>query len=168
MSELVSVGIIESRILQIRGKRVLLDRDLALLYQVETRILVQAVKRNLKRFPDDFMFRLTAEEMKIWRSQIVISKNWGRRRYLPYAFTQEGVTMLSGILNSDRAIMVNIQVMRAFVSLRRVALTYSGLKRKIDEMEDKYDSQFSVVFEAIRQLIEPPPEPPKRRIGFHP
>ena len=98
----------------------------------------------------------------------MISKNWGRRRYLPYAFTQEGVTMLSGILNSDRAIMVNIQVMRAFVSLRRVALTYSGLKRKIDEMEDKYDSQFSVVFEAIRQLIEPPPEPPKRRIGFHP
>lgn len=168
MSALIAIEKIESRIFQIRGKRVMLDRDLAILYKVETRILIQAVKRNIKRFPDDFMFILTAEETAIWRSQIVISNNWGRRRYLPYAFTQEGVAMLSGILNSDRAIMVNIQIMRAFVNLRRIALTYTGLKRKIDEMEQKYDSQFGIVFEAIRQLIDPPPEPPKPKIGFHP
>ncbi len=168
MKKVVPQDIIESRIFQIRGKKVMLDRDLAILYEVETRILIQAVKRNAKRFPDDFMFRLTTEETAIWRSQIVISKNWGRRRYLPYAFTQEGVAMLSSVLNSERAILVNIQIMRAFVSLRRIALTYTGLKRKINDMEKKYDSQFNVVFEAIRQLIEPPPEPSKRKTGFHP
>jgi hypothetical protein len=165
MGELVPVAKIENRIFQIRGKRIMFDRDLAEIYGVETRILIQAVKRNYKRFPEDFMFQLTKEETASWRSQIVIS-NWGRRRYLPYAFTQEGVAMLSGVLNSERAIHANIQIMRAFVSLRRVALTYSGLKRKIDDMEKKYDAQFGVVFRAIKQLIEPPPEPPKRRIGF--
>jgi tetrahydromethanopterin S-methyltransferase subunit G len=165
MSELVPVAKIESKIFQIRGKKIMFDRDLAELYGVETKVLLQAVKRNYKRFPDDFMFQLTKEETAIWRSQIVTS-NWGRRRYLPYAFTQEGVAMLSGVLNSEQAIRVNIQIMRAFVNLRRIALTYTGLKKKIDDMEKKYDSQFGIVFEAIRQLMAPPPEPPKRRIGF--
>jgi hypothetical protein len=96
-----------------------------------------------------------------------VTSSWGGRRYEPYAFTQEGIAMLSSVLNSERAIMVNIQIMRAFVALRRIALTYSGLKCKIDEMEKKYDGQFSVVFEAIRKLLEPPPLKPKRRIGFH-
>ena len=168
MSNLIHEEVIEKKIYLIRGHRVMLDKDLAILYGVETRVLIQSVKRNIKRFPGDFMFQLTKEEASNWRSQIVISKNWGRRRYLPYAFTQEGVSMLSSILNNERAIMVNIQIMRAFVSLRRIALTYTGLKRKIDDMEKKYDSQFSVVFEAIRKLLEPPPEKPKRRIGFHP
>ncbi len=165
--EIVPIEKIENRIFQIRGKKVMLDRDLAILYEVETRILIQSVKRNIKRFPDDFMFQLTEEELTNLRSQIVIS-SWGGRRYLPYAFTQEGVSMLSSALNSERAIMVNVQIMRAFVSLRRIALTYTGLKRKIDQMEKKYDSQFSIVFEAIRKLLEPPPEKPKSKIGFHP
>lgn len=166
--EIVPIEKIENRIFQIRGKKVMLDKDLAILYRVETRVLIQSVKRNIKRFPGDFMLQLTKEEVSVWRSQIVISKNWGRRRYLPYAFTQEGVSMLSSILNSERAIMVNIQIMRAFVCMRRIALTYTGLKRKIDYMEKKYDSQFSMVFDAIRKLLEPPPEKPKPKIGFHP
>jgi len=158
---------IENKIFQIRGKRVMLDEDLAELYNVPTKVLMQAVKRNIRRFPSDFMLLLTRQEVTILRSQFVTSR-WGGRRYLPYAFTQEGVSMLSSILNSERAIMVNIQIMRAFVGLRRIALTYTGLKRKIDDMEKKYDTQFSVVFEALRKLLEPPPEKPKRRIGFHP
>ena len=167
MKEVASVEKIESRIFQMRGKKIMFDKDLAELYGVETRILIQSVKRNIKRFPGDFTFQLTKEEMAIWRSQIVIS-NWGRRRYLPYAFTQEGVAMLSSVLNSERAIQVNIQIMRTFVNLRRVAVTYGGLRRKIEDMEKKYDAQFSVVFEAIKKLLEPPPPKPKPRIGFHP
>ena len=167
MQKFISAQTIENKIFQIRGKRVMVDRDLAELYGVPTKALLQSVKRNLKRFPSDFMFCLTREDVTNLRSQIVTS-SWGGRRYPPYVFTQEGVAMLSSILNSERAILVNIQIMRAFVSLRRVAVTYAGLKRKIDDIEEKYDSQFSVVFEAIRKLIEPPLEPPKRRIGFHP
>jgi len=167
MPKLVSVERVEGKIFQIRGKRVMIDRDLAELYDVPTKVLLQSVKRNSKRFPSDFMFCLSMEEMVNLRSQFVTS-SWGGRRYPPYVFTQEGVAMLSSVLNSERAILVNIQIMRAFVGLRRIAVTYAGLKRKIDDMENKYDSQFSVVFEAIRKLIEPPPEPPKRRIGFHP
>jgi len=143
------------------------DEDLAELYNVPTKVLMQAVKRNIRRFPSDFMLLLTRQEVTILRSQFVTSR-WGGRRYLPYAFTQESVSMLSSILNSERAIMVNIQIMRAFVSLRRIAMTNTGLRRKIDDMEKKYDTQFSVVFEALRKLLEPPPEKPKRRIGFHP
>jgi tetrahydromethanopterin S-methyltransferase subunit G len=165
MGKLVSVENIESRIFQIRGKRVMLDRDLAELYGVPTKALVQSVGRNIKRFPNDFMLVLTYQEFRNLKSQIVTS-SWGGRRYLPYAFTQEGVAMLSSVLNSERSILVNIQIMRAFVALRRVAVTYAGLKRKINEMEKKYDNQFSVVFEAIKKLLDPPPEPPKRRIGF--
>jgi len=162
MGELVPVVKIENRIHQIRGKRVMIDSDLAMLYEVPTFVLNQAVKRNIKRFPEDFMFTLTREEIKRI-SQIVISLKFHKRVTV---FTEQGVAMLSGVLNSDRAVCVNIQIMRAFVNLRREALTYSGLKRKIDEMEKKYDSQFGVVFKAIRRLMEPSPAPPKRRIGF--
>jgi hypothetical protein len=131
--KIVSVEKIENSIFQIRGKKVMLDKDLAILYGVPTKVLLQAVKRNIKRFPDDFMLLLTRQEVTILRSQIMTS-SWGGRRYLPYVFTQEGVAMLSSVLNTERAIMVNVQIMRAFVNLRRVALTYTGLKRKIDEM----------------------------------
>jgi hypothetical protein len=165
MSELVPVARIEARIYQIRGKKVMLDRDLAELYEVETYQLTRQVRRNIERFPEDFMFRLTKEEIL---SCQIGSSSYGGRRYLPYVFTEQGVAMLSSVLNSRRAIMVNIQIMRAFANIRRVALTYAGLKRKIDEMEKKYDAQFGVVFKALRQLMEPPPEPLKRRIGFHP
>ena len=166
MDKLVPTEKIENKIFQIRGKKVMLDRDLSYIYGVPTKVLLQAVKRNLRRFPDDFMFKLTREEIANLRSQIVTS-SWGGRRYPPYVFTQEGVAILSSVLNSERAILSNIQIMRAFVSLRRLAITYVGLKRKIEDMEDKYDAQFGVVFEAIKKLLEPPPEPPKRRIGFH-
>ena len=142
------------------------DKDLAELYGVETRILIQAVKRNPSRFPVDFMFQLSAEEQICLRSQFVISKRGGRR-YVPYVFTEQGIAMLSSVLNSERAIMVNIQIMRAFVNLRRIALTHTALKRKIENMERKYDGQFKVVFEAIKKLLEPPPETKKRIIGFH-
>ena len=174
MSELVPVDHIENKIFQIRGKRVMLDRNLAILYEVETRILIQAVKRHLKRFPEDFMFQLTKEEVVNLRSQFVIS-SWGGARYLPYAFTQEGVAMLSSALNSERAILVNIQIMRAFVKLREILSTHKELVHKLGELEgkvDKHDTEILMIFDAIRQLMTPPPEPtpeqPKRRIGFHP
>ena len=144
-NSVVPVERIENAIYLIRGEKVMLDADLAELYEVETKALLQAIKRNIARFPDDFMFQLSSEEFANLRSQIVTS-SWGGRRYEPYAFTQEGIAMLSSVLNSERAILVNIQIMRAFVSLRRIALTYVGLKRKIDEMEKKYDRQFLVVF----------------------
>jgi len=162
----VSVERIENRIFQIRGKKVMLDRDLAELYKVPTKVLIQAIRRNKNRFPHDFMFRLTEKEFANLRSQFVTS-SWGGRRYLPYLFTEQGVAMLSGVLNSECAVRVNIQIMRAFVNLRRVALTYTGLKRKIEAMEKKYDAQFKVVFSAIKRLLAPPPVEKKRRIGFH-
>ena len=157
---------IESRIFYIRGKRVMLDSDLALLYGVQTKVLIQAVQRNIQRFPEDFMFQLRKQEFEILRSQFVTSR-WGGRRYLPYAFTEQGVAMLSSVLNSEEAILVNIQIMRAFVVLRRMSLTYEALRRKIDSMEKKYDGHFKVVFEALKKLLEPPPVPKKRPIGFH-
>lgn len=142
----------------------MLDKDLAELYGVETRVLIQAVKRNISRFPEDFMFQLTRNEFDTLRSQIVTS-NWGGRRYLPYTFTEQGVAMLSSILNSERAIQVNIQIMRVFIKLRAMAIGYVGLKRKIEELEKKYDAQFKVVFDAIRKLMTPP-EKSRRKIGF--
>ena len=166
--EVVQVEKIESRIFQIRGRNVMLDEDLARLYGVETGQLTRQVKRNSSRFPEDFMFQLTKGEFL--RCQIGISKiGRGGRRFLPYAFTEQGVAMLSSVLNSDRAIQANIQIMRAFVNLKRFSLTYVGLKRKIEAMERKYDARFKVVFDAIRKLMTPPesvPEPPRRRIGF--
>jgi len=156
--------VVEQKIFLIRGKRVMLDEDLAKLYDVENKQLTRQVRRNIERFPEDFMFRLTKYEFL--RCQIGTSKKGGRR-YLPYAFTEQGVAMLSSILNSRRAILVNIQIMRAFVNLRRGALGYIGLKRKIEGMEKKYDVQFKVVFDALKKLLEPLPEKPRRMIGFH-
>ncbi len=140
----------------------MLDRDLALLYEVETRALNQAVRRNIKRFPEDFMFQLTKEEMKNWTSQIVMSnkEKMGLRRR-PYVFTEPGVAMLSSVLNSNRAIQVNIQIIRTFIKLRELLLTHVELKRKIEAMERKYDQQFKAVFDAIKQLLMPPPIPPR-------
>ena len=144
---------IERTILVIRGHNVILDSDLASLYDVETRVLVQAVKRNLERFPPDFMFQLAKEEVQILRSQGVISSRWGGRRSLPYAFTEQGVAMLSSVLRSKRAIHVNIEIIRAFVELRRLLEGHEALARKLRTMERKYDKQFKVVFDAIREIM---------------
>jgi len=162
---LIPVDRIEKAILLIRGQKVMLDADLAELYDVETRVLVQAVKRNLERFPEDFMFQLSQEEFAILRSQIVTSSDWGGRRYRPYAFTEQGVAMLSSVLRSQRAIQVNIEVMRAFIRLRQMLASHVELARKLDALEKRYDAQFKQVFEAIRQLMAPP-EPKRRPIGF--
>ncbi len=164
MANIVSVEIIATKILLVRGKRVMLDSVLAKLYGVKTKNLNKAVKRNIERFPEDFMFQLSNEEIENLRFQIGTSKRGGRR-YLPYVFTQEGIAMLSSVLNSPRAIQVNVQIMRTFVKLRRMLLTNTDLRRKIETMEKKYDKQFAVVFEAIRQLLEPPKQ--IRTIGFH-
>ncbi|MGH9160177.1 MAG: ORF6N domain-containing protein [Vicinamibacteraceae bacterium] len=163
---LVPTERIERSILLIRGQKVMVDSDLAELYRVETRSLVQAVRRNLRRFPDDFMFRLTKEKFEDLRSQIVISnRGQGGRRYPPYAFTEQGVAMLSSVLHSRRAVQVNIQIMRAFVRLRQILATHAALARKLDRLERTYDAQFRVVFSAIRELMTPR-EPKRRRIGF--
>jgi phage regulator Rha-like protein len=169
-TNLVPVERIEQAILLIRGQKVMLDSHLAALYHVETRALLQAVKRNIERFPKDFMLQLTEEEYQAFRSQSVILKA-GRgqhRKYLPYVFTQEGVAMLSSILRSPRAIQVNIEIMRAFVRLRRLMATHEDLARKLTELEKKYDHNFAVVFESIRELMVPPVDPPKGRLGFRP
>jgi hypothetical protein len=156
---------IERRILLIRGQKVMLDFHLAELYGVETKTLKRAVKRNLDRFPEDFMFVLTSEEYTPLRYQFGTLKRGGHSKYLPYAFTEQGIAMLSSVLNSKQAVHVNIEIMRAFVRLREILSTHKDLARKLEELENKYDEQFRVVFEAIRQLMIPP-EPPKRRIGF--
>ena len=152
----------------IRGERVMFDADLAMLYGVRTKALNQALFRNKGRFPEDFAFQLTKEEFDHLRSQIVTSKGRrGGRRYQPYAFTEQGVAMLSSVLRSSRAVEVNIAIMRTFVQLRRLMDSNRDLARKIEALEKKYDEQFAVVFEAIKELITPP-SPPKKRIGFHP
>lgn len=163
--DLISSETIGARILLIRGERVLLSSHLAELYEVETRALNQAVKRNLDRFPEDFMFQLSDEDVAMLVSQNVIphKKHFGGT--LPYAFTEQGVAMLSSVLNSKRAVMVNIGIMRAFVKLRRMLASNAELAQKLDNLEKKYDDQFRVVFEAIRQLMTPP-ETKKRPIGF--
>ena len=150
----------------VRGERVMLDSDLAALYGVEARVLNQAVKRNHSRFPADFMFRLTATEADAIRnsSQTVMSSRRGRS-YRPYAFTEQGVAMLSSVLKSKRAIMVNITIMRAFVKLRALLATHHELARKLESLERKYDTKFKIVFDAIRALMNPPLEP-KQKIGF--
>ena len=165
-TEVIPQQVIESKILFIRNKKVMLDRDLAVLYDVETRVLNQAVRRNIKRFPEDFMFQLTKEEMDNWKSQIVMTnkEKMGLRRR-SFAFTENGVAMLSSVLNSERAITVNIQIMRTFTKIRELLATHKELKQKIEEMEKKYDYQFKVVFDTIKQLIEPP-QKSKKRIGF--
>jgi hypothetical protein len=144
----------------------MLDNDLAELYGVETRVLVQAVKRNLARFPPDFAFQLTYSEYDNLTSQIVISSAHGGRRSLPYAFTEQGVAMLSSVLRSRRAVQVNIEIMRAFVRLRQMLAPHADLARKLAALEKKYDAQFKAVFDAIRELMTPPPEPKRKRIGY--
>lgn len=164
---LIPVEIIERQIYLIRSQKVMLDSDLAKLYGVPIKRLNEQVRRNLKRFPVDFMFQLTKEESDSLRSQIA-SLKIGRgehRKYLPYAFTENGVAMLSSVLNSERAIDVNIQIMRTFTKLREMLLTHKDLQKKIEELERKYDAQFKVVFDAIRQLMAPP-ELKKRKIDF--
>ena len=161
----LSVERIERTIRLFRGERVILDADLAALYGVGTKVLNQAVKRNRDRFPADFMFQLTKEEFEHLRSQTVTS-SWGGRRRPPYAFTEHGVAMLSSVLNSPRAVQVNIEIVRAFVRLRQVLASHKDLARKFAALEAKYDSQFKAVFEAIRQLMTPPPNPRRRSIGF--
>lgn len=172
---LIPAEAVERRILLIRGQKVMLDSDLAYLYVVETKALNRAVKRNRERFPEDFMFQLTPEETgrlrfpngtSSLRSQSGTSRGWGGRRYFPYVFTEQGVAMLSSVLRSRSAVLVNIEIMRAFVRLRAMAGSYKELAQKLDALERKYDAQFKVVFDAIRKMMEPS-ERAKGRIGFH-
>jgi hypothetical protein len=159
---------ITQAILLIRGQKVMLSTYLAELYEVEPRILVQAVKRNIERFPEDFMFQLNDQEFENLKSQIVTSSWGGLRRAAPYAFTEQGVAMLSSVLHSDRAVHVNIEIMRAFVRLRQLLATNVELARKLATLERKYDAQFKIVFDAIRELMTPPEPKKKRPIGFGP
>jgi hypothetical protein len=162
----VSLQRVSHAIAIVRGCKVMLDEDLAVLYGVPTKALVQAVKRNHSRFPPDFMFQLDKPEVAILRSQTVTSRSWGGRRTRPYAFTEQGVAMLSSVLKSGRAVRVNIEIMRAFVRLRQMMQEHAHLAAKIDALERKCDSRFDLVFEAIREL-EHPPTRAKRRIGFN-
>jgi len=164
MDTIIPIERITSKIYLIRGIKVMMDTDLAELYQVKTKALKQAVRRNIDRFPNDFMFELTHEEFQNWRSQFVTS-SWGGTRYFPMAFTEQGVAMLSSVLNSKRAVQVNIQIMRAFTKLRQMLSTHEELKKKIEAMEKKYDENFKIVFEAIRQLLEIE-DKPRKKIGF--
>lgn len=157
---------VAGRIFVLRGQRVLLSSHLASLYGVQVRALVQAVKRNMERFPEDFMFQLNARENRILKSQIVTSRWGGARRSLPYAFTEQGVAMLSSVLRSDRAIRMNIEIMRAFVSLRRLLATNEDLRLKIEQMERRYDARFQAVFAALKEMLDAPVKK-KKAIGFH-
>lgn len=161
---------IAARILLLRGSKVMLDSDLADLYGVSTKALIQAVKRNRGRFPSDFMFQLSDQEVTNLRSQIVTSsseqRSWGGRRSPPYVFSEQGVAMLSSVLKSRRAIQVNIEIMRTFVRLRALLASNTDLARKLAALESKYDAQFKVVFDAIRELMTPPDAGRRRRIGF--
>ena len=167
MPDLVPKEVIASKIVMLRHKKVMLDRDLAELYGVPTGTFNQAVKRNKDRFPNDFMFQLTRQEVMNLKSQFVIS-SWGGIRKMPYAFTEQGVAMLSSVLNSKRAVQVNIQIMRIFTKLRELVLSHKDLRRKIEALERKdkqHDKQIESVFEVLKQLLTPP-EKPKRQIGF--
>ncbi|MDP2941464.1 MAG: ORF6N domain-containing protein [Candidatus Omnitrophota bacterium] len=169
MADAIAVEVIATRILELGGKKVILDRDLGKLYGVPAKVLNQAVKRNIKRFPDDFMFQLSWEEVVSSRSQIVTLKQGQNTKYPPYAFTEHGVAMLSSVLNSERAIQVNILIMRAFTKLREILLTHKDLAIKIDALEKKYaehDQTIKEIFRAIKQLLEPPPVRQKPPIGF--
>lgn len=167
IDSIVPVELIERRIYLVRGYKVMLDSELAELYQVPTKVFNQAVTRNRNRFPEDFMFQLTKEEDESLRSQIVTSnRGRGGRRYRPYVFTEQGVAMLSSVLNSERAVQVNIAIMRAFVGLREMMESNKESAVKLDELEKKYDVQFSVVFQAIRKLMNPIAKPKRDQIGF--
>jgi hypothetical protein len=165
---LIPLELIERRIYLIRGQKVMFDFDLAALYQVPTKALNQAVRRNLARFPEDFMFSLTARELADWRSQIVTSNPAAKMslRRPPLVFTEHGVAMLSSVLQSDRAVQVNIAIIRTFARLRQILATHKELAERLAAMEKKYDQRFRVVFDILKQLTEPPPDQPKRPIGF--
>lgn len=176
MKSLILTEHIERRIYLIRGQKIMLDRDLAELYVVSTKVLNQAVKRHKKRFPEDFMFQLTWEEARFWwshvmserlRSQIVTLKRGQHIKFRPRAFTEHGILMLSSVLNGERAVQVNIEIMRTFVRLRQMLGSHKELARRLDELERKYDTQFKVVFDAIRGLMAPPKKT-RNKIGFHP
>ncbi len=165
---LIPIENIESKILLIRGKKVMLDKDLARLYGVSTKRLNEQVKRNKYRFPEDFMFQLTKEETNSLRSQIATLKRGHHTKYFPYAFTEQGVAMLSSVLNSKKAILVNIQIMRTFTKLKEIMASHKELSHKLNQLETKitkYDSEIQSIFEAIRQLMIPPNKP-KKKIGF--
>ena len=162
----VSHETIERKIYLIRGKKVMLDSELAALYDVRTKELNKAVMRNQDRFPDDFMFQLSKKEVEILRFQFGTS-SWGGRRYLPRVFTDYGILMLSSVLSSKRAVHVNIQIMRTFTKLRELLNTHKDLKHRIDELEKKYDKQFQVVFRAIKMLLDKPDDRPPKRFGGH-
>lgn len=162
----VNLERISESILWLRGQKVMLSHDLAVLYGVETKVLMQAVRRNAERFPEDFVFQLEKQEVVNLKSQFVTSSWGGARRALPYAFTEQGVAMLSSVLRSPRATQVNIEIMRAFVKLRRLLATNAELARKLAALESKYDAQFKVVFDAIRELMKPPEPGSQRPIGF--
>ena len=162
----LAAELIENRIFMIRGHRVMLDRDLAMLYEIKAIALRQQVSRNKDRFPKDFMFQLSQQETNTLLSQNVIPSLRNLGGFLPYAFTEQGVAMLSSVLRSKRAVQVNIAIMRTFVRLREVLANHKDLARKLDEMEKKYDQQFKVVFDAIRDFISPTSSSPRRRIGF--
>jgi ORF6N domain len=171
--ELIPLPAIQQRILVVRERNVMLDEDLAGLYGVETRRLIEQVKRNIDRFPSDFIFQLTRDEAAALRSQSAISSDGhGGRRYAPYVFTEQGVAMLSGVLRSKTAVAVNIAIMRAFVELRRAAVSYTAIERRLEDLEretkaklGQHDQQLDGIFQALRQLISPPPRP-KRPVGF--
>ncbi len=163
MNEIINI---ENKIYIIRGKKVMLDFDLAKVFGVETRTFNQAVKRNLNRFPDDFMFQLTKSELENLMSQFVISSSWGGIRKLPFAFTEHGAVMAANVLRSDRAVEASVAVVRAFVKMRSILDEYKELKTKIDKLENKYDKQFKIVFEAIKALMETPKTNPKTISGF--
>ncbi|MFA5161896.1 MAG: ORF6N domain-containing protein [Elusimicrobiales bacterium] len=170
MKALISLEPVEQRIYLIRGHRVILDFDLAALYDVETKALKRVVRRNISRFPSDFMFQLSSRELQNLRCQIGTSK-WGGQRYLPFAFTEQGVAMLSGVINSNRAVQVNIAIMRTFVKLRETLALHKELAKKFQELERKivhHDEQIQSIFEAIRQLMSPPDKDSKKVIGFQP
>jgi len=169
MKELIPEELIERKIFLLRGQKIMLSIHLAKLYGVQVKVLIQAIKRNIERFPEDFMFQLTDEEFEILKSQFVTSRWGGIRRANPYAFTEQGVAMLSSVLRSKKAVQVNIAIMRAFVKLRQILFHHKELAYKLEELErkiSKHDEDIQNIFEAIRQLMTPP-EKPRRRIGFH-
>jgi len=164
-TSILPAEIIEKKIYLIRNQKVMLDRDLAFLYNVPTKVLKQSVKRNINRFPEDFMFELTKEEENSLRSQFVTLKRGEHSKYLSFAFTEQGISMLSSVLNSGRAISVNIEIMRTFVKIREMLMYNKDLARRLDELEKKYDTQFRIVFDALRELIKHP-EKENKPIGF--
>ena len=163
VSTFLSNEVIERKIYMIRGRKVMVDTDLAELYRVPTKVLIQSVKRNPRRFPAEFMWQLTKSEAQRLRSQFVTSKGRGGRRYLPYVFTEQGVAMLSSVLNSDRAIEVNVQIMKTFMKIREFLLSHRELEKKIETLESQYDKKFAVVFNALKALLEKAKKDTNRR-----